>query len=245
MHHILNKKTSTLVLILAAVSAGIYALQILFFHDPGTTFFYIFQDLAFIPISIAITTVVVGSIMDERSKRDSRAKTRMLMGTFFSGIGAKLMVVLLRAADHTIAAKDAMASCYSRVPEEERIERIRQTDFNITLDQETYDQTRELLEGWETELMILSSNPLLLEHETFTELLFGLFQLMDEFRLRGNYENLNEDAVSHMGEDFSRVLRLLLLCAFENRKYTQENFPVFYRDAAAKIKTRGGIENED
>ena len=67
-----------------------YGMQILIFKDVRNTEFYIFQDMAFIPISIAITTVVVGELLDINNKRDSRQKTRMLTSTFFSDIGFEL-----------------------------------------------------------------------------------------------------------------------------------------------------------
>ena len=89
-----NKKNIIIISVLLAISACIYGMQILIFKDVRNTEFYIFQDMAFIPISIAITTVVVGELLDINNKRDSRQKTRMLTSTFFSDIGFELMSML-------------------------------------------------------------------------------------------------------------------------------------------------------
>lgn len=59
----LNKKNVIIISALLAISACIYGMQILIFKDVRNTEFYIFQDMAFIPISIAITTVVVGELL--------------------------------------------------------------------------------------------------------------------------------------------------------------------------------------
>ena len=58
----LTRKMRIIVAVLIAISALIYTLQILIFHDSQTTAFYIMQDLAFMPVSIAFTTIMLGEV---------------------------------------------------------------------------------------------------------------------------------------------------------------------------------------
>ena len=87
---------------LCVLSALIYILQIVIFKDPETTFFYLFQDLAFLPVSIAIATVAVGAVLDEREKNERIAATRMLRSSFFTSIGA----VMIRQMMEGVAEKE-------------------------------------------------------------------------------------------------------------------------------------------
>ncbi|AMJ41410.1 hypothetical protein [Anaerotignum propionicum] len=52
-----------IVLVLVLISVFIYAVQIVVFHSPRDTFFYIFQDIAFLPLQIAIVTIVLVVIL--------------------------------------------------------------------------------------------------------------------------------------------------------------------------------------
>ena len=55
-----NKGLKKIIFSLGIISVIIYALQLIIFRDPKNTFFYIFQDFAFMPISIAIATFLIG-----------------------------------------------------------------------------------------------------------------------------------------------------------------------------------------
>jgi len=81
------RRTTIILLILSII---IYSIQILIFDDPRTTFFYILQDLAFMPITIAFATLMVGEVLNWREKNERKEKTRMLTSTFFTEIGAIL-----------------------------------------------------------------------------------------------------------------------------------------------------------
>ena len=59
------RRTTIILLILSII---IYLIQILIFNDPRTTFFYILQDLAFMPITIAFATLMVGEVLNWREK---------------------------------------------------------------------------------------------------------------------------------------------------------------------------------
>ncbi len=43
-----------LTVLLLVLSAGFYALQVAVFHKPHDTFFYMLQDLAFVPIQVLV-----------------------------------------------------------------------------------------------------------------------------------------------------------------------------------------------
>ena len=67
-------------------------------------------------------------------------------------------------------------------------------------------------------------------------MLWGVFHLMDEFRLRGTWEELSKHDVDHFNQDFERVLRLLLMNRVGDVRYLKETYPDFYATAATKIE---------
>ena len=222
-----NKKNIIIISVLLAISACIYGMQILIFKDVRNTEFYIFQDMAFIPISIAITTVVVGELLDINNKRDSRQKTRMLTSTFFSDIGFELMSMLALVSNideellHTINDTE--------LSESDKIAAIKKSDFTVNADMGIYTIIRDVIIASKTDILILSSNPMLYDHEYFSDLLWELLHLMDEFRLRGDYVKLTPNDLTELNSDFAQVLELLLINWVVNAKYLKETYPNFYR----------------
>lgn len=222
-----NKKNIIIISVLLAISACIYGMQILIFKDVRNTEFYIFQDMAFIPISIAITTVVVGELLDINNKRDSRQKTRMLTSTFFSDIGFELMSMLALVSNideellHTINDTELSDS--------DKITAIKNGGLTVNADMGIYTIISDVIIASKTDILILSSNPMLYDHEYFSDLLWELLHLMDEFRLRGDYVKLTPNDLTELNSDFAQVLELLLINWVVNAKYLKETYPNFYR----------------
>ncbi len=226
-------RTWLLVAALIALSASIYGLQIRLFHDVRTTEFYILQDLAFVPLSFAVTTVVVGEIMDAHEKRDSSRKTRMLTSSFFTAIGAGLLSDMMEISETKPDLTGLLAQTEKEVKEKQR--QIQDMPLTVRVDEEHYNRIRERILNWQTELLTLSSNPLLLEQESFAQLLWGILHLTDEFRLRGDFSDLKEADIRHFNDDFERVLRLLLSNWVSNALFLKEAFPDFYGTAKEKL----------
>ena len=230
-----NRMLLLVCLALVAVSVTLYLLQVLIFRDPRTTEFYIFQDFAFLPISIAVATLAVNALMADREKRDKIAHTSMLRSQFFTGVGVPMLRVLSDCCKFegglpVLSEKDA--SPKARALAKDKIEAL---SLSVHLDKTAYDRVRSLLEQSRTELLILGSNPDLMEAECFTQLLWGIFHLLDEYRLRGSWENLEAEDISHLEEDFARVLRLILINNIDNAAYLRTHFPNFYGTARARL----------
>ena len=74
---------------------------------------------------------------------------------------------------------------------------------------------------------------MLYDHECFSDLLWELLHLMDEFRLRGDYVKLTEDDLAELNVYFAQVLELLLINWVINAKYLKEMYPSFYKTVSS------------
>ena len=172
-----RKTTRHVVLALIVLSA-----QVLIFHDERTTAFYLLQDLAFMPVTIAIATLVVGELVDEREKKERLEKTKMLTSSFFTGIGAFLIREILRMTDadgfvHEVVKNGAEQS--GTVGEIQR--QLENEKLNVHIDAAGYTKIQQIIRSNQTNILVIASNPLIIEHECFSEMLWGVFHLMDEF----------------------------------------------------------------
>ena len=232
-----RKTTRKVVMILIAVSAAIYLLQIAIFHEERTTAFYILQDLAFMPVTIAIATLAVGEIINDREKKDRLEKTRMLTSSFFTGMGAYLMHEILGMTNADAFIHEVVRSG-ADLPgtEEETRKRIQEAKLAVHIDVAGYTKARQIITANQTNILVIASNPLIIEHECFTEMLWGVFHLMDEFRLRGTWDDLSKEDIYHFNQDFVEVLRLMLMNWVGNARYLKETYPAFYAAASSRIE---------
>lgn len=231
-----NKGLKKIIFSLGIISVIIYALQLIIFRDPKNTFFYIFQDFAFMPISIAIATFLIGELVDQHVKEERIEKTRMLTSTFYTNLGVYLIEAMLKAADEKEQlGRELALQCDSDEEVRAAQERIQKMDIHIHLDKACYDRVTDILNQSSTAMLVLASSPVLLEHESFTDMLWGIFHLMDERRIRGEYENLDADDISHLEEDYGRVLNKLISEAVANAVYLQKVYPDFYSKAREKV----------
>ncbi len=83
-----------IVLLLTILSLFFYAIQILAFDSPRDTGFYILQDFAFLPLQIAIVTVVLGKYLKSREKNERLKKINMVINAFFSEAGMDILMSL-------------------------------------------------------------------------------------------------------------------------------------------------------
>src|ERR1700690_3294778 len=80
-----------LAVFLLFLSSIVYLVQIIIFHKPGETFFYMMQDIAFVPIQVLIVSLIIERVLNEREKSVLLKKLNMLIGAFYSEVGADLI----------------------------------------------------------------------------------------------------------------------------------------------------------
>ena len=76
---------------LVVLSAFVYFIHYLVFHDVHHIFIYFVGDVAFVFIEVLLVTLIIHRLLGEREKRAMLEKMNMVIGTFFSEIGTYLL----------------------------------------------------------------------------------------------------------------------------------------------------------
>jgi hypothetical protein len=87
---------------------------------------------------------------------------------------------------------------------------------------------RASLEANEEFLVRLLENPILLEHESFTQLLQGVFHLTEELKHRKNLTMLPENDLRHLTGDICRAYGLLINQWLEYMHYLKVHYPYLF-----------------
>ncbi len=232
-----KKELRIIVIALLVVSVVIYALQIVIFHDERNTAFYIFQDMAFMPVTIAVATLVVGELLGSKEKKERLEKTKMLTSSFFTQLGVYLIRAIADVAEMSPEIQEIVDFGGPEEKSEAELQKvISDAKIKVHLDDKSYETVRKLLGEQQQTMLTLATSSMIHEHENFTEMLWGLFHVQDEFRLRGAYSDLSEQDISHMNTDFEEIFKLMLMNWIGNVRYLRKTYPGFYKVASTKIK---------
>ncbi len=223
-------------------SAALYFLHYLIFRDAHHIFIYLLGDLAFMPIEVLLVTVIVHRLLEVREKRVRMEKLNMVIGAFFSEMGMQL---LGHFAEFDARCRE-IRECLQAGPDwgeedfRRALSRVEGHECEIAGREDLLDEIRLFLLAKREFLLSLLENPALLEHETFTDLLWSVFHLTEELKYRDILSNLPEMDMEHLCMDIARAYRLLIREWLVYLEHLKKDYPYLYSLALRMNPLREG-----
>jgi voltage-gated potassium channel len=169
-------------------------------------------------------------LVNRRENEVRKQKLHMVTGLFFSELGNKLMLLFCsmdsRLEDmrkDLIFTNDWTDEDFSRVAQD-----LEAHSFDVTVQGGTLEELRTVLEAKGPILLRLLENPILLERESFTELLRAVFHLRDELLHRNDLQTLPETDHAHLAGDIKRAYRLLVMEWLGYLGYLKKHYPYLF-----------------
>jgi hypothetical protein len=241
-----RQDTLLIAVFLIGSSVVLFALQLWVFHDPRSTGFYLLQDLAFLPLTILIVTVIVSSILSAREKQAQQHKMNMVIGAFFSDVGQPLLKLMAGLVTNAEALHRGLAIDPTWTARELRqaIDFVRSTPIEIEPHPARLAEVRDLLRQHREFALRLLENPTLLEHEAFTDLLWAVHHLEEELSARESLENSPPADAAHLAGDAKRALSGLLTQWLAYMIHLSRDYPFLFSFAARTNPLRAGAKAE-
>jgi len=215
---------------LTALSLVFYLIQIALFHRTEDTFFYMLQDVAFVPIQVLLVTFIIARLLSEREKRALMKKLNMLIGAFYSEVGTSLIKYcsnfssdLSELTPHLLITAKWTQKDFSTAA---RL--VPASDPKLDSRKDDLKKLKDFLEGKRDFLLGLLANPNLLEHDAFTDLLWAVFHLSEELSARNTLEGLPRTDYDHLSGDIKRAYALLLSEWLIYMKHLREDYPYLF-----------------
>lgn len=217
-------------LVLLVLAGILYAVHWAIFRDSNFIYRYLVLDLAFLPIEVVVVTLVVGVVLAERDKRVRVDKMNMVIGAFFSEIGSELLglFALFDPASGDLAALLQIGVDWKPQDFAKAKDTVRK--HPLRMDPQADDLNRfcgDLVNKREFLLRLLE-NPNLLEHETFTDLLWAVNHLIEELAFRETLEGLPAADYAHLAGDMARAYSLLVIEWLGYMKHLKAAYPYLY-----------------
>jgi len=217
-------------LLLIVLSAVVYIIHYLIFRDAHHIFIYLIGDIAFVFFEVLLVTLILHQLLYYREKKSLLNKLNMVIGVFFSEVGADL----LRA--FSAFDKEALKITKKLIikddwPEEEFLKicrSVKKHDSDIDTKRGDLEGIKELLSERRQFLMTLLENPNLLEHESFTDLLWAVFHLTDELIHRRSLGELPDTDYQHLAGDIKRAYHLLIAEWLNYMRHLKSNYPYLF-----------------
>lgn len=215
---------------LIILSAAVYFIHYAVFRDVHHILIYLVGDIAFVFLEVLLVTLVIHRVLEERDRRTRLKKLNMVIGAFFSEVGTELLrkfaefdpgIEDLRKRLHITESWSEDA--FGKIGVE-----IRKREYGLQIDGMKLEEMRDFLVSKRGFLLRLLENPMLLEHETFTEMLRAVFHLTEELAARGDLMDLSEADRRHLGTDFGRVYERLIHEWLEYMKYLHVIHPYLF-----------------
>jgi len=227
-------KYSTWYLIIAvallALSTVFYMLQIHIFHNEEETFFLMLQDLSFVPINVLLVTLIIDRLLKRREKQNLLNKMNMVIGVFFNDIGMELLQISGGFIENIDEINNGLQIS----------QRWNNRDFNeitknfsikpnrFILNNENLTILKGFFEKKKAGLLVLLANPNLLEHDTFTNMLWAVFHLADELSHRSDFAVLPKSDLDHLKVDMSRAYILVVSEWASYMKHLKNDYPYLF-----------------
>ncbi len=176
---------------------------------------------------IANTTEI---ILRRREKWLRRRKLNMLIGVFFSEVGNHLIRLFVASdpnAEEIRRGLEINDRWTSR--DFQNIGRhLKQFRYSIIISKTHLQSLKELLTNQRDFFARLLENPVLMEHESFTDLLQATFHLTEELSYRKDLDQLPESDRDHLKGDGVRVYQLLVQEWIIYMEYLKGNYPYLF-----------------
>ncbi len=208
----------------------LYLIHYAIFRDPHHIFIYLLGDIAFMPIEVLLVAIIVHRVLEAREKRTRMEKLNMVIGAFFSEMGMQLLRTFSRFDAACRKIQECLAAEADWKEEDFRSARQKLEQYRCAIgrDDRILEELREFLVSKREFLLTLLENPTLLEHETFTDLLWAVFHLTEELKYRYLLEELPEADHEHLCNDIDRAYGLLLREWLAYLEHLKENYPYLF-----------------
>jgi hypothetical protein len=221
---------------LVLLSLALYAAHYLLFHDLHHIMIFGLHELAFIPIEVLVVTLIIDQLLESRERQQRIEKLNMVIGTFFSNAGTPLLARLIRADPciGTLRQRLIIRDSWKKDDFAAMKKVLEEYSCGTEIDRIDLDAMRGFLLENENFFLMLVENPMVFEHESFTDLLLAINHLTEELRARGSLSALPNDDLGHLAIDIRRVYTRLIPEWLRYMEYLQAHYPYLFHLAMRK-----------
>jgi hypothetical protein len=157
-------------------------------------------------------------------------KLNMVIGAFFSEVGGELLKIFsdfdtksFEITQKLVIINESFEKDFLKI-----CKNVKNNNYNIDSKRGDLENIKNFLKEKRQFLLNLLENPNLLEHESFTNLLWAVFHLTEELIHRRSLNGLPETDYQHLAGDIKRAYPLLIVEWLYYMKHLKANYPYLF-----------------
>jgi hypothetical protein len=218
------------IIALFLLSVIFYLATFWIFGRPKEIVFLLFNSLAFAFLQVLLVTLVIERVISEHEKKAMIEKLNMVIGVFFNEVGTDLLKMAIARDDgiEEYGNNLKVGPGWGGRDFQRAREAAGKRKHDAGLDRASIAALKDFMSEKRDFLLRLLENPVLLEHETFTELMRAVFHLAEELHRRTDMASLPESDMRHIKTDFNRAYGLLIFEWLSYVEYLKVNYPYLF-----------------
>ncbi|MBJ6800405.1 hypothetical protein [Geomonas propionica] len=219
-----------IVWLLLLVSLVLYLGDYFLFPRAEEIGFNFMSNVAFLPVYVLFVTLMIERVLKEREREAMIKKLNMVIGIFFSEVGSPLLRDLHDFYPDGKELSQKLGVTVRWHEEDYRAAREFLKEHEIRPDSRSGDLAalRAFLAEKKGVMLSLMENPNLLEHESFTDLLWAVFHLIEELQARCSLTGLPASDMDHLSGDIKRAHTNLLMEWLSYMAHLQKDYPYLF-----------------
>lgn len=217
---------------LVVLSLFLHYIHYLIFKDAHHTLIFLVADIAFIPMEVFFTSLVLDKLLEKREITHLLERLNILIGLFYTELGTALLSeIVIGDNDLNLIRKDSTKEKQEdTISFDTLVKDISSHEYTIDITKINLNRIQSHLDNNKELLIALLTNNNLLEHETFTETLMAVIHLKDELNSRYN-NNIQEYEINHINKDLEVTYKYLTIEWAKYMEYLRDNYPVLFTKA--------------
>ncbi|HTY45786.1 MAG TPA: hypothetical protein VMD52_07355 [Patescibacteria group bacterium] len=217
-------------LALLVLSALFYWISYAFFHNGRYIIMTILDNIGFAFFEVLLVTLIIHRLLSAREKRALLKKLNMVIDTFFSEVGTELIQRCVAFDPHAsdMAAKLVVTGAWSDKEFFLAVKDLKKHTTGLELHKGDVEGLKTFLLSKRSFLLSLLENQNLLEHESFTDLLWATFHLADELSRRKDLTSLSTADQQHLCGDIKRAYSQIIAEWLAYMKHLKTDYPYLF-----------------
>ena len=195
-----------------------------------------------IGIFLSIVTRFTQSLVQRGLNRLRRHRLNMLVGVFFTEIGDQLVRLFIGYDNRieSIREKFLIDNGWTVADFNHLRRSLQKAEFSIDPSLLDLAVLKDFLQEKGEILIRLIENPDILDHESFTELLWAIIHLRDELMARHTLTGLPETDIEHLANDSQRAYNYLVRQWVQHLQHLKRQYPYLF---SLSLRTNPFSEN--
>ncbi len=220
----------TLGVILTFLSIILHYFHYLIFKDAHHLLVFLVADIAFVPLEVLFVSIILHKLLDSKEKKNKKNKQNLVISTFFDKVGITLAKTLFEIDYNKESIRGNLKLTPACVDKDFKTAFTEINDHkpDIKLNDKEFTVLQAFFEIHKPVLENFLENPVLNEHDSFTDLLWAIFHICDEVIMREHGKISTDTDRDHLINDVKRAYNRLLTFWLEYMNHQRKDYPFLF-----------------